>query len=266
MRDVEARQVEQLEGAQAESGAIAQDAVDPVEFRDAFSENAQRLGAVAAARVVDDEAGSVLRAHRLVPAAQRERRERIADPGSRQQAVHDLDDFHQRHGIEEMKAGDALRAFARRRDRGDRKRRGIGRHQAIAGNDIFQRAEQLALGFQVFHDRLDDDGAGGEGLRRIGDDEIRLRPRERLPLEPALLGEPRELRGNRLLRLARGARAAVVEQRADSRLRGDLGDAASHDAGADHRQAQVGSRDVEGHDAGRKSCDFTCFDRIPAAR
>ncbi len=266
VRDVEARQVEQLERSQAESGAIAQDAVDPVELRDALAENAQSLGAVAAAGVVDDEARRVLRAHRLVPAAQRERRQRLADPGSRQQAVNDLDDFHQRHGIEEMKPGDALGPLARRGDRSDRKGRGIGRHQAIAGNDILQRAEQLALGVQILDDRLDDYGAGGERRKRVRDDEIRLCPRDRVPLEPAFFGELRELRGNRLLRVFRGARAAVVEQRADAGLCGDLGDAASHDAGADHRQAQVGARDVEGHDAGRKSCDSTCFDRIPAAR
>src|SRR5881396_3386875 len=75
---------------------------------DALPENAQRLGAVAAARVVADEPRRVLRAHRLVPAAQRQRRERLADPWSSQQAVDDLDNFHQRHRIEEMKSGDAL--------------------------------------------------------------------------------------------------------------------------------------------------------------
>jgi hypothetical protein len=171
-----------------------------------------------------------------------------------------------RHRIEEMKTGDALRAFARRRDRGDRKGRGIGRHQAIAGNDIFQRAEQLALRLQVFHDRLDDYGAGGERRKRVRDDEIRLRAPELVAREAALFVKPLELRGNRVLRLARGTRAAVVKQSADARLRGDLGDAASHDAGADHRQAQVGSRNVQGHDAGRKSADSTSFDRIPAAR
>src|SRR6266446_4268933 len=44
VRDVEARQIEQLDRAQAESGAVAQDAVDPVELRDALAENAQSLG------------------------------------------------------------------------------------------------------------------------------------------------------------------------------------------------------------------------------
>ena len=40
-------------------------------------------------------------------------------------------------------------------------------------------------------------------------------------------------------RNARGAGAAVEEQHADARLRGDLGDASSHHAGADHGEAQV---------------------------
>jgi len=79
------------------------------------------------------------------------------------------------------------------------------------------------------------------GLSRIGDDEIRLRPRDRVPLEPAFFGEPGELPGNRVLRVSCSARTAVVEQGADAGLRGDLRDAASHDAGADHRQAEIGS-------------------------
>src|SRR5439155_9579611 len=100
----------------------------------------------------------------------------------------------------------------------------------------------------------------------IGDDEIRLRPLKRVPLEAAFFGELRKLPGDGFLRVLRRARAAVVEQRADARLRGDLGDAASHDAGADHRQAQVGPGNVEGHDAERKSWDSTCFTRAAAAR
>ena len=65
------------------------------------------LGHVAAPGVVDDEAGRVLAAHRLVAVALRERDERVADPGLGEHAVHHLDDLHHRHRVEEVVAGDA---------------------------------------------------------------------------------------------------------------------------------------------------------------
>ena len=71
MRHVEPGEVEQLERPHAEAGAVPQDAVDLVELGDAFAKRLQRLGAEAAAGVVDDEARRVLRPHRRVAASGR---------------------------------------------------------------------------------------------------------------------------------------------------------------------------------------------------
>jgi hypothetical protein len=66
VRDVQRGEVHQLERAELEADLVAQDAVDGGEVGHALAHDAQRLGVVAAAGVVDDEAGRVLRLHRRV--------------------------------------------------------------------------------------------------------------------------------------------------------------------------------------------------------
>jgi len=48
-----------------------------------------------------------------------------------------------------MHANYALRALQARCHRGDRQRRRVRRDDRVAGDDFFQRAEQVALGVQV---------------------------------------------------------------------------------------------------------------------
>ena len=57
-----------------------------------------------------------------------------------------------------------------------------------------------------------------------------------------------------------GLRPGIVKQHLDAGLGGDLGDAAAHDAGADHAKRQIGAerikRSVEGHGHFRERGDF----------
>jgi hypothetical protein len=119
--------------------------------------------------------------------------------------------------------------------------------QAVRGDDRLQGGEQLALGLQVLDHRLDDDRAGGDRGERIGDHELVLGPPALVGADPPLFAKALELRGDGVLRLARRPGTAVVEEGADARLDGDLGDASSHDARADHGEAQVLPGNVEGH-------------------
>ena len=66
MRNVERRQVEQFERPEPKTGLVLEDAIDRREVRHAFARDAQRLRAVAAPRVIDDEAGRVLGLHGAV--------------------------------------------------------------------------------------------------------------------------------------------------------------------------------------------------------
>jgi len=208
----------------------------PWEFGDAFAENAQRLGAVTAARVVDDEARGVLRAHRLVPAAQRAA-PASASPthGAVSRPSTTSTTFISGTGLKEMKAGDALgRLHAAAIAVIERTR--CGRHQAIPGNDVFQRVEQLALGLQVFHDRLDDDGQEESTSSESAMTRFACARASAFLLEAAFsasLASCAETDSFASRAAPSGCRGAAR----GCRLRGDLGDAASHDAGADHRQA-----------------------------
>ena len=150
-----------FEGAHAKPRTLAQDPVDLAEIGYALGDNAQRLGAVAAAGVVDDEPRRILCAHGLVSHAPGERGQRIADPGRRHDPVDHLDDLHQRHRIEKMIAGYALRVLAAAGDRGDLQRGRVGCKDARLGHDRFELREQFALGLQVLDDGLDHQMATG---------------------------------------------------------------------------------------------------------
>jgi hypothetical protein len=79
---------------------------------------------------------------------------------------------------------------------------------------------------------LDQPGGAGRRLRR----------------DAALLRELGERAGDVVLRRRRGVGARVVQDDADAGLRGDLRDAAPHDAGADDAESEVRTLDVERHD------------------
>ena len=119
MRDVQRGQVHQFKRAELEAGLVFQYAVNGGEIGNAFTHDAQRFGAVTAPGVVDDKARRVLRLHGGVTHLTGVLRQPLAAFGAGFQAADDFDHFHQRHRIEKMVAGKALRmlqAGGNRRD------------------------------------------------------------------------------------------------------------------------------------------------------
>jgi hypothetical protein len=86
-----------------------------------------------------------------------------------------LDDLHQRHGVEEVEAADALRPLAGGGDRRHRERRGIGGEDAVGGDDVLQLLEQRLLDVEVLDDGLDDDLGRREFIEPGDDFELRRR-------------------------------------------------------------------------------------------
>ena len=69
----------------------------------------------------------------------------------------DLDQPHQRHGIEEVHAADALGVLAPGGDGRDRDRRGVGGEDGVRADELLEPGEQRLLGLELLDDRLDDD-------------------------------------------------------------------------------------------------------------
>ncbi len=153
--DVQPDQVEQLERAHAEAGALAQDFVDRRHRRHALAEDTQRLGAEGPSGMVDDEAGAVRGTHRLVAEGRHQGAQSLGDAGAGGETLDHLHQTHQRHRIEEVQTGDPAGIATGRGDRGNRQRGGIAGEDRFVADHLFQLAEQRLLGLQVLDDRLD---------------------------------------------------------------------------------------------------------------
>ena len=113
------------------------------------------------------------------------------------------------------------------------KRRGIGRQDALLADDGVERSEQRLLGIQALDDRLDHQ-VDPRKLGQVADDRnARGRARGVVLGQLALRGQRRQGRGDRAPRFRRGIGLDVEDRDVESRLRRDLCDAASHQAGAD---------------------------------
>jgi hypothetical protein len=125
-------------------------------------DDAQRLGVVAAAGVVDDEAGRVLRLHRRVAHLAGVGGQVRADRGVGLQPGDHFHHLHQRHRIEEVVAGKALRPLQAAGDGRDRERGGVGGQHRVGRDDAFQLGEQALLDVQPFDDGFDHQLAAGQ--------------------------------------------------------------------------------------------------------
>ena len=246
--DIETDEIHQLERSHAKARRLAHDPVDIMEPGDTLGNDPQRLGAETAPGMVDDEARRIAADDGMVPHAPGDRGQGIGDPALGQDAVDDLDDLHQRHRVEEVKAGDAPGQAAFGGDGGDRERRGVGRQHAIVGDDAFQLGEQGALDRQVLEHRLDDDMAGGQrGVPAADDLDPVLGVFGLLRRHAALLGGAVEHLGDEGQRVGGGGVGGVGEHHLDAGGGGGLGDAAPHGAGADDAECQIVPHRIEGH-------------------
>jgi len=117
---VVADQVHQLERPHAETAGVAVDRVEGGDVGHPLLQQAQRLGVVGPRDAVDDEAGRGGDAHRPLAPGARGGLDRRAHGRVAGQAVHHLDQRHQRDRVEEVHADQAagpLQPGTERRDR-----------------------------------------------------------------------------------------------------------------------------------------------------
>ena len=150
----------------------------------------------------------------------------------RQRADH-LDQLHQRHGIEEVQAAEAIRTLRRRGELGDAQRRGVGDDDRVGPHDGFDRLVDRALLVEVLDDRFDDDVAVLEvgDARRAGQVAERrgLRLLGHLAFADSVRQEFPDAAETRL----QGAVIHFADDRLVACARGDLRDSRSHQAASD---------------------------------
>ena len=154
MRDIQCRQVHQLEWAEPETHLILEDAVDGREISYTLAGNPQCFGAVAPAGVVDDKAGGVLGRYRGMTELMCEFRELLTHHSFCLEAGDHFHHPHQRNRVEEVKACQASRALECRPDGRHRQGRGVGGQDSAFGEDGLQVREQFLFDIQALDDRL----------------------------------------------------------------------------------------------------------------
>ncbi len=183
--------------------------------------------------MVDDEARRVLRSHRGVAHLARIFGQRGADRRVGLEASDDLHDLHQRHGVEEVVPGHALRAFQFGRDRGDGQGGGVAGQHGVGAHNALEFRKQGRFHIQALDDGLHHQVAAREVLQAGGSLESPLAGRRGGSVHAALGRELVPLVCDGLLRGRHGGGLLVVEGDGAAGLGGDLGNAAAHGAGAD---------------------------------
>ena len=247
LRDIEPRQLHQLEGPHAKAADVAHDAIDVGKARDAFMNEMRCLQREAAAHLVHEKARRIREPHRLARHAPADDHERLGHPVFGQKTVDHFDELHQRHRIEEMKAAEALRCFELGCDSRHRQRRRVRGEYAIGRDDVFELREKLALRLEVFHDGFDHDMARLEVGKPIDDLDAAWRRPPHPPAHAALLCGASEHLRHEVARFLRRAGPRVGDQHVHAARGGDLNDAAPHRAGADHADGQVRPVCIECH-------------------
>ncbi len=231
--DVDADQVDQLEGPHAEAAAEAADAVDRLGVGDAVGEHSQRLQREGASEPVGDEAGAVLGADRRAAHAGADLRRRLQGILRRVGGGDDLDQLHQRRRVEEVHADHASAVGNLGGDRGHGQRGGVGGEDRVGTAGLRQVREQPPLQLQVLRGRLDHEVAFAE-VREVGRGTHAGAGVVGLDLAPEPLGrslgkcsvQPTDAGVER-------SRNRIVQPRLVAAERGDLGDPGTHRAGAD---------------------------------
>jgi hypothetical protein len=163
-----------------------------------------------------------------------------------------------------VQAGQALGPLQRRADGGDRDRRGVGAEDAVGADDVFEVAVELLLGFEALDDGFDDEG----GVGQVGSCSTAAGARRRgggLGAHAALVGELAELGADAGDGLGGGLRAVVEQLDHMAGRRGDLGDAGTHGAGADHGDDGGGLRAAHAHSPVNFGARFSMKAATPSA-
>ncbi|MCY1246526.1 hypothetical protein D9M72_597660 [compost metagenome] len=108
MGNIQSDQVEQFERPHAKAQAVLENAVDLLGCGDAFTENAQGFGAKGATGVVDQKTRRIRRDRGKMPSLLGQGTQAFHHLHCRALTAHHLDDLHQGHRVEEVKAGHTL--------------------------------------------------------------------------------------------------------------------------------------------------------------
>ena len=236
--DIQPDQVGELERPHAKTGHIAQDAIDRLHIGHALGQDAQALGREAAPGMVDDEAGQVARQHPGMPEASGQRQQGVADPGLGEGAGHHLNDLHQRHRIEKMPAGHAPRKLAGSGHGGHRQRGRVRGQDGVLAQHRLQRHQQLALDLQPLDNRLDHQIALGQRGQAVGRLQTSQRVLQRHRRDAAFVEESLQHFADGRAGGGHRSRLLIEQAHPDTRLRGNLRDAAPHGAAAHDTDAQ----------------------------
>ena len=230
---VMADQIHQLARPHTKTCA-AQSTVDLQGLARLFLQQRQRLGVIRSCDPVDDETRRRARMHRRLAPAPTQFEDQLRHARISLGTRHHLDQFHQRHRIEEMHADQTLRVAHAIGQRGDADRRGIGRDDRAFGQQGVELAQQLLLGLEFFDDHLDHQ----RGILQLGrrtDRHDAAQQRSAISSRHAALAH-QHVKCLADLHHCRGRRALahIGQQDLVSGLRRDLRDASAHDAGTDN--------------------------------
>ncbi len=184
---------------------------------------------VETARIVDDDRRLADRADEIQRAGQRLVTGLLADD--------DLDQAHALHRREEVNADEVLRSRRRLGERGDRQRRGVGAEDGVPGQNRLGPPDHVFLDRAVLEHRLDHEVGAGE----CGEVGAGVDARERRLGIGGAHAAARNLLGVRRFdgrpALGGGLLVAVDEGDGDAGAGADVGDAGTHEAGTDDRNA-----------------------------
>ena len=232
VRNIQCRQVKQLEGAELEADLVAQDAVDGGEIGNAFAHDAQGFCAITATGVVDDEAWRVLRLHSRVAHLAGKFRQALANSGIGFESGDDLDHFHQGHRVEEVVTRKLSRALQCRCNSGHRQGGCVGDQHRCRGQDFFQVCEQAFLDVELFHNGFDHQFTVSQVLHAGRAQQTAFVSCHGFSSQSAFFLQLVPLLEHGITRFLDGFSLCVIQPDLAARLGCNLGDAPAHGAGA----------------------------------
>ena len=192
---------------------------------------------------VDHEAGGVVTADRRLTDARAEGVRRLERIVGRELGSHDLDERHQRGGVEEVHADDALRPFRGGGDLRDGESGGVRGQHRLRPADSLERREELPLRLELLDDRLDHELAAGEVLEVGSQGEAAERGVDRRLIQLAFLHLAGEKVRDPVPRPVRQVGAHLASDGLDAGLETQLHDPGTHGTEADHAHlAHLGRR------------------------
>src|SRR5579872_451714 len=157
IRRVEADEIEQLQRPHRVAASQFHAHVDVFFAGQAFVVYFDRVEQVRDEQTVHDETGRIFRENRLFAEFAREVEKRIDNVLRRRNRLDHFHEFHDRNGIEEVQARDAVRTLGFGGEFDDAQARRIRADDAVRREQVVELPEKVGLRLDVLDDRLDDE-------------------------------------------------------------------------------------------------------------